>query len=139
MGKGRVLMMDDEESIRELASEMLINIGYEVTTATDGTEAIRLYERAKGSERPYDAVIMDLTIPGGMGAEKAIQSLMEIDPEVRAIASSGYPNDPVMANFRHYGFSNTIAKPYRVKALSEVLHEVMSSSPEAHTIPSSSD
>ncbi len=126
MGKGRILMMDDEEPIRELAGEMLSNIGYEVTTAADGAEAIELYKEARGSECPYDAVIMDLTVPGGMGAKKAILSLMEIDPGVRAIASSGYPNDPVMANFRQYGFSNTIAKPYRVESLSEVLHEVMS-------------
>ncbi len=139
MGKGRILMMDDEESIRELAGEMLRNIGYEVTTATDGTEVIKLYKEARGSGCPYDAVIMDLTIPGGMGAKKAILGLVEIDPEVRAIVSSGYPNDPVMANFRQYGFSSTIAKPYRVEALSEVLYKVMAGQSETHTISPSSD
>ena len=130
MGKGRILVMDDEEAIRELAGEMLNGIGYEATTATDGAEAIRLYEEAKSSERSYDAVIMDLTIPGGMGAEKAIQGLMEIDPEVRAIASSGYSNDPVMANFRQYGFRSAIAKPYKINALSEVLHNVINRAAE---------
>jgi len=130
MGKGRILVMDDEEAIRELAGEMLNGIGYEATTATDGAEAIRLYEEARSSERSYDAVIMDLTIPGGMGAKKAIQGLMEIDPEVRAIASSGYSNDPVMANFRQYGFSSAIAKPYKINALSEVLHNVINRAAE---------
>ena len=139
MGKGRILMMDDEEYIRELAGEMLCNIGYEVTTVTDGTEVIELYKEARGSEYPYDAVIMDLTVPGGMGAKKAIMSLVEIDPEVRVIASSGYPNDPVMANFSQYGFSNTIAKPYRIEALSEVLCKVMAGQSEAHAISLSSD
>lgn len=125
MGRGKVLVMDDEESIRNLASEMLRSIGYEATTATDGTEAIRLYEEAKNSKKSYDAVIMDLTIPGGMGAKKAIQNLLKIDPEVKAIASSGYSNDPIMGNFKEYGFSSAIPKPYRVSALSEVLHEVI--------------
>ncbi len=127
MGKGRVLVMDDEKLIREIASEMLGNIGYETTAATDGLEAIRLYKEAEGSKKSYDAVIMDLTVPGGMGGEKAVQDLIKIDPGVKAIASSGYPNSPVIADYRKYGFCSVITKPYRIKELSEVLHRVMRS------------
>ena len=134
MGKGRILVMDDDKIIRDLASDMLDGIGYETTTATDGAEAIRLYKEAKNSGNSYDAVIMDLTVPGGMGAKKAIQNLIKIDPEIKAIASSGYSNDPVMANFRQYGFSNAIAKPYKVVVISEVLHEVINRSTEVHAI-----
>jgi two-component system cell cycle sensor histidine kinase/response regulator CckA len=126
MGRGRVLVMDDEKFIRELASEMLGNIGYETTAATDGLEAIRLYKEAEGSKESYDAVIMDLTVPGGMGGEKAVQDLIKIDPGVKAIASSGYSNSPVIAEYRKYGFCSVITKPYRIKELSEVLHRVMS-------------
>ena len=125
MGKGRILVMDDEEMIRETASEMLRSIGYEATTAVDGTEAIELYKRAKESSCPFDLVIMDLTIPGGMGGKKAIQKLIEIDPDIKAIVSSGYSNDSIMANFEKYGFSGVIAKPYRLNELSEVLNDVM--------------
>ncbi len=126
-GKGRVLFMDDEKSIREIASEMLDNIGYETTAATDGLEAVRLYKEAEGSKKSYDAVIMDLTVPGGVGGEKAVQDLIKIDPGVKAIASSGYSNSPVIADYRKYGFCSVITKPYRIKELSEVLHRVMRS------------
>jgi len=125
IGTGKILVMDDQEMIRETVSEMLDNIGYEVTTATDGAEAIDLYKAAKESGQTFDAVIMDLTVAGGMGGKEAVQKLIEIDPDVKAIVSSGYSNDPIMADFREYGFSGVIAKPYRIKELSEVLHRVM--------------
>ena len=105
---------------------MLGNIGYEVAAATDGLEAIRLYKEAEGSKKSYDAIIMDLTVPGGMGGEKAVQDLIKFDPGVKAIASSGYSNSPVIADYRKYGFCSVITKPYRIKELSEVLHRVMS-------------
>ena len=126
VGRGRVLVMDDEKFVREIASEMLGNIGYEVAAATDGLEAIRLYKEAEGSKKSYDAIIMDLTVPGGMGGEKAVQDLIKFDPGVKAIASSGYSNSPVIADYRKYGFCSVITKPYRIKELSEVLHRVMS-------------
>jgi PAS domain S-box-containing protein len=126
MGAGRVLVMDDEELVRDLVSDMLTNIGYKATAATDGTEAIELYRKSRESGYPFDAVILDLTIPGDMGGEEAVQRLREIDPEVKAIVSSGYSNDPIMADFRKYGFSDVIAKPYRTRELSQVLHRVMS-------------
>ena len=124
-GEGKVLVMDDEEHLRNLANGVLGSLGYKVTTATDGEETIELYEAAMGAGDPFDAVIMDLTIPGGMGGKDAIKKLAKIDPGVKAIVSSGYSTDPVMTDFREYGFSGVIAKPYRISELSEVLHGVI--------------
>ena len=124
-GHGRVLAMDDEESIRELISRILNHKGYEVEFAKDGAEAIELYKNAKESGHPFDAVIMDLTIPGGMGGKEAIKNLLEIDPKVKAIVSSGYSNDPIMTDYRKYGFRGVVAKPYRVAELSKAVDEVI--------------
>ena len=124
-GKGKILFMDDEQMIREIAGQMLRKLGYEVEFARDGEEAIKLYSKAKESRETFDAVIMDLTVPGGMGGKKAIQRLKEIDPKVKAIVSSGYFNDPVMSDFREYGFRGVFAKPYKIEDLSRVLHEVL--------------
>jgi len=126
MGEGRVLVMDDDDMVRELISDMLSDLGYEAATARDGTESIDLYKRAMKSGNAFDAVIMDLTIRGGMGGKDAIQKLKEIDPEIKAIVSSGYSTDPIMSNFREYGFVGVIAKPYKNKELSELLYEVIS-------------
>ena len=124
-GAGRVLVMDDEEIIREIASNMLFSAGYTVTTATDGAEAIELYKKSIESGNPFDAVVIDLTVPGGMGGRETIQRLIEVNPEIKAIVSSGYSNDPVMADFARYGFMGVVAKPYKTKELSEVLHRVI--------------
>jgi len=126
-GEGRILVMDDEKHIRDLAAEMLYSIGYRVTTTIDGNEALDLYKEAMDSGQSYDAVIIDLTIPGGMGGKETIRNLLKIDPEAKAIVSSGYSNDPIMADSREYGFKGVIAKPYKVKQLSKVLHEVIAS------------
>jgi signal transduction histidine kinase/ActR/RegA family two-component response regulator len=125
VGQGKILVMDDEETIRELVGEMLTSIGYEVDNACDGAEAIALYQSAKASDQPYAAVILDVTIPGGIGGKEAITTLREIDPHVKAIVSSGYSNDPVMADFRKYGFSGVVAKPYTLKMLNDVLQQVI--------------
>ncbi len=134
IGKEKVLVMDDEEIVRELAREMLGNLGYQVTIAKDGTEAIGLYRRAKETDRPFNAVVMDLTIQGGMGGKETVRELAEIDPEVKAIVSSGYSNDPIMTDFLKYGFRGAIAKPYKIRELSEVLYKVIKepNRPEAH-------
>lgn len=124
-GAGRVLVMDDEPLIRELAETMLEHLGYQVELARDGAEAVRLYCQAKENGRPFDAVIMDLTIPGGMGGKETIKKLSAFDPEVRAIVSSGYSHDPVMANFREHGFRGVMGKPYKVEELAKVMHEVL--------------
>jgi len=125
-GKGRILVMDDEDIIRDMAQELLSGMGYEVELAGDGVEALNRYQEARASGAPVDAVIMDLTIPGGMGGEEAIQKLLAIDPEARAIVSSGYSNNPIMADYKKYGFSGVLAKPYKITELSAVLQGVMS-------------
>ena len=116
--------MDDEEIIRTTTGKLLDGLGYQVEFAKDGVEAIELYQQAKKTAFPFTAVIMDLTIPGGMGGKEAIKKLIEIDSEVVAIVSSGYSNDPVMANFKEYGFSEVITKPYTIDKLGEILHKV---------------
>ena len=125
VGKGKILIMDDEELVREVAGEMLESIGYEVEYAGDGAGVLEMYQRAGGSGEPFDAVIMDLTIPGGMGGQETLERLLEIDPEAKAIASSGYSSAPVMSDFARYGFQGTAAKPYNIEELSEVLHRVL--------------
>ena len=125
MGKGRILVMDDEESIREIAVEMLSNLGYEASTATDGVDAIRIYRHAKRSERPFDVVILDLTIPGGMGGKETVQRLRKVDPGIKAVVSSGYTNDPIMTEFGKYGFRGVIVKPYRTRELSGLLKSLV--------------
>ena len=127
-GSGKVLLMDDEEIIRETAGDMLKYMGYDVAFARDGNEAIHVYKKALGSDCPFAAVIMDLTIPGGMGGKEAIQKLLEIDPGVRAIVSSGYSSDPIMANHRQYGFAGVVAKPYKTKDLGAALKKIVSES-----------
>jgi len=124
-GKGKILVMDDEKMIRDVVGDMLGILGYEAGFAKDGAEAVELYKKAEQSVRPFDAVIMDLTVPGGMGGKEAVRKLAEIDPEVKAIVSSGYSDDPVMADFRKYGFSNVVAKPYNIKELGDALYEVL--------------
>lgn len=124
-GKGRVLVMDDEKMLRYVLSEMLQHLGYEVACAKDGTEAIDLYSEAQKHKQPFDAVVMDLTVPGGMGGKEAIQKLLEIDPQVAAIVSSGYSNDPVMAEHQNYGFKEVVNKPFSVGELAEVIGRVI--------------
>jgi nitrogen-specific signal transduction histidine kinase/CheY-like chemotaxis protein len=124
-GIGRILLMDDEEIVRDVAEDMLIELGYEITLSKEGTEAIELYREAAKSDRPFAAVILDLTIPGGMGGKDTIQELLKIDPQVRAIVSSGYSADPVMAEYRKYGFRDVIEKPYSLQAVSNALQRVL--------------
>jgi PAS domain S-box-containing protein len=124
-GQGRILVMDDEVALKKMIGRMLRKLGYESEFAKDGAEAIRMYKAAKKSEKSYDAVILDLTIPGGMGGKDTVKKLLEIDPEVKAIVSSGYSDDPVLANFQEYGFKGMMPKPFETLSLSKVLHEVL--------------
>jgi two-component system, cell cycle sensor histidine kinase and response regulator CckA len=125
LGRKRILVMDDEETIRDLLSNMLSTAGFEVELASDGKEAIERYEKAMELGQPFDAVIMDLTIPGGMGGKEAIKKLIEIDPDVKAIVSSGYSTDPIMADFRKYGFSAVMAKPYSINEMERTLRRML--------------
>ena len=109
-----------------MTGEVLRELGYEVEVSTDGLEALRKYEVAIAAGRRFDAVIMDLTIPGGMGGKEAISHLLQIDQNAKAIVSSGYSNDPVMANFRDYGFVGVVPKPYKIEELSHTLKDVLS-------------
>jgi PAS domain S-box-containing protein len=125
IGKGKILVMDDEEFIRDLAIQMLGKMGYEVSVAHDGNQAIEMYRQAQKSGEPFDTVIMDLTIPGGMGGKEAIRKLKKLDPNVKALVSSGYSNDPIMSNFRDYGFQGVVKKPYRIQDMSDALRSVI--------------
>ena len=125
LGKGRILVMDDDEIIRQLLDDELTSVGYEVELTVDGAEAIEHYRKARESGQPFDAVILDLTIPGGMGGKEAINKLLEIDPNVKAIVSSGYSTDPIMSDFKDYGFSGVVAKPYKVEQLEKTLHSLL--------------
>ena len=121
----RILVMDDEESLRILAQKMLERLGHEVETVKDGVEAIETYEKHMDSGEPFDGVILDLTIKGGMGGEQTIRELMKIDPNVKAVVCSGYFNDPVLAHFEEYGFRGAMAKPYQKDDLESVLKTIL--------------
>ena len=123
-GQGKVLVMDDEEMVRKITGIMIEQLGYEVEFAENGEEALRLYRQARDSDKPFDAVIMDLTIAGGMGGKEAVKKLLDIDPEANVIVSSGYSNDPVMSNFEEYGFRGVVVKPYKLEEMGKALHEV---------------
>ena len=125
---GNILVMDDEEMIRNLSRQVLSRLGYEPALAEDGAEAIELYKRAIDSGMPFDAVILDLTVKGGMGGKDTVKALLEIDPQVKAIVSNGYSNDPVLTNFRAYGFIGALPKPYTVKDLSDMLNQILGKS-----------
>ncbi len=124
-GVGRILVMDDEPLIRDVASQMLTSLGYEVSTSRDGSEAITLFRKSRDLGEPFDAIIMDLTIPGGMGGKEAVRKLRDVDPEIKVIVSSGYCNDPIMGDFREYGFAGVLAKPYSAREMNELLHTLM--------------
>ena len=126
-GIGKILIMDDEELIRDVARDILKSLGYETDLARDGVEALDLYRKAKDAGKPYAAVIMDLTIPGGMGGEEAVKKLHAIDPDAKAIVSSGYSTGPIMSDFKAYGFSGVITKPYRIADMGATLQLVINS------------
>ena len=121
----RILVMDDEEIIRKISKVMLEECGYTVDSAVDGKEAIKKYISAEEMGCPFDIVILDLTIPGGMGGKEAVRKLFSIDPEVKAIVCSGYSTDPVMADFSEYGFAGKLSKPFKIKNLIKEITRVI--------------
>lgn len=125
-GQGKILVMDDEKVVRDVTGDMLRYLGYEVHFAEDGKKAIKMYKKTKEAGNPFDAVILDLTIPGGIGGEEAIKTITKIDPKAKVIVSSGYSNDQIIANYKEYGFAGVVLKPYKVQELSETLHKIIS-------------
>lgn len=127
VGNHKILIMDDEDYIRTLVESMLNYLGYSVSTASDGETALNLYKDAKESGDPYDIVIIDLTIRGGMGGKDAIKRLLEYDKNAKAIVSSGYSNDPLMSNYQEYGFKGVLSKPYKIEDLNDILNRLLKS------------
>jgi CheY-like chemotaxis protein len=123
--KGRVLLVDDEEIILDVSREVLRFLGYDAAFAREGAAAIELYAQEKKAGRPFDLVIIDLTIPEGMGGRETIEKLRQFDPEVKAVVSSGYTNDPVMQDFASYGFSGRLTKPYRINEMKTMLESMI--------------
>jgi CheY-like chemotaxis protein len=125
MGNGKILVMDDEEIVQDVLRNMLDFLGYETRMASDGAQAVHMYRKAIESGEPFNVVIMDLTVPGGMGGKEAIKDLLQIDPNAKVIVSSGYSTDPVVTNYREYGFSGVIAKPFKIEELKDAIGKLL--------------
>ncbi len=123
---GRILVMDDEEPIREALSAILADFGYDPISVRNGEEAIDAYRDAISEKRPFGVVIMDLTIRGGMGGKDAAQHILAMDPQAKMIVSSGYSNDPIMAHPEEYGFCDVLPKPFIIADLSAKLSVAIS-------------
>jgi signal transduction histidine kinase/ActR/RegA family two-component response regulator len=132
---GRVLVMDDEEGVREVLGQTLEEMGHSAETAEDGLKAIGIYKKAQSLGRPFDVVLLDLTIREGMGGQEAIQALLEIDPDVKAIAMSGYIDSPVILEPGRHGFKAALEKPFDAGKLQEILSRVMDISPGGKAAP----
>ena len=125
--RARILVMDDEPLVQDILRHMLVRLGHDVLQAKDGQEAIKLFCQHRASDQPVDVIIMDLTIPGGMGGKETIREILKIAPEAKVVVSSGYSNNPVMANYRQYGFKAAIAKPFSLAEVNKTLSEVLAS------------
>ena len=132
-GRGKILIMDDEQDIREVASDLLSLLGYQVETAENGNQAIEKYNTAMDLKTPFNIVIMDFTVPGGMGGREATKKILEIDPKAKVILSTGHINHPIMIDFKQYGFAGVIAKPYNAVELGEILRTVILSQNPSHS------
>jgi signal transduction histidine kinase/ActR/RegA family two-component response regulator len=125
LGQGRILVMDDNEEVREIAAGLLSHAGYTVDLVNEGAEALSVYRQAQKTGKRFDVVILDLTVPGGMGGKEASEKILAVDPSAKIIVSSGYANDPIMADYSKHGFSGVVPKPYKVQELSKVVHDVL--------------
>ena len=124
-GKGKVLLMDDEQIILDVTHEVLKFLNYDVMSAKDGLTAIDLYKKEKASGAPFDIVILDLSVPNGLGGKETIELLRNFDPAVKAVVSSGYTNDPVIQDFSHFGFCERLTKPYTINEMKNLLEKVI--------------
>lgn len=113
--------MDDEDMVGEIACQMMSHLGYDATHVKDGQTAIEIYVEKLADGAPFDVVIMDLTIPGGMGGKEAVKEILAKDPKAKVLVSSGYSTDPIMTNFAEYGFSGVINKPFDLNSIKETL------------------
>ena len=129
----KMLVVDDEQSICRMVEDALTQFGYAVTVAQDGQAAIDLFSEALTSGENFDAILLDLTIPGGMGGKETIEHLRRLDPHVKAIVTSGYSDDPIMSDFQAYGFQGILVKPYKIIDLAKTL-ESLCSSPNSKTV-----
>jgi len=126
-GKGRILVMDDQDFVLKMAGRLLKSMGYEVVLTMDGEEAVEKYRQAHEAGDAFSLVILDITVPGGMGGTKALGEMLKINPKVKAVVSSGYSRDPIMANYREHGFSGVVPKPYTISELAHVIKKLISS------------
>jgi CheY-like chemotaxis protein len=124
--RGRVLVMDDEQSIRRMVEDALTQFGYEVAGVQDGQAAIDLVSQSLANEKKFEVVILDLTVPGAMGGKEAIQHIRRLDPHIKAIVTSGYSDDPIMCDFQKYGFQGILVKPYKIFDLTKILESMLS-------------
>ncbi|MDO9550023.1 MAG: response regulator [Methanoregula sp.] len=123
--KGKILLMDDEQIILDVTQEVLKFLGYDVMFTRDGEAAIELYKQEKSAGKPFDVVILDLSVPDGMGGKETIGLLKTFDPDVKAVVSTGFSNDPAVLNFASYGFSGKLTKPYKINDLKMVLEQLI--------------
>ncbi len=119
--KKNILVMDDEDMVGEIACQMLGYLGFDTIWVADGVDAIKEYKKHKDEGEPFTAVIMDLTIPDGMGGREAVTEILSIDRQAKVFVSSGYSTDPIMVNFQEYGFAGAIAKPFDLAAMQKIL------------------
>lgn len=123
--KNRILLMDDQQMLREATGLMLSALGYEAALAEDGETAIAMYREAMEAGKKFDLVILDLVIPGGIGGREVVGMLRQLDPELKAVISSGYTNDPVVEDYNSYGFDDVLSKPYSLSELGNKLDKML--------------
>ncbi|MDY0222565.1 MAG: response regulator [Desulfobacterium sp.] len=128
--KLRIITMDDEEMIRDIVRAMLNKLGHETFPAKDGEEALGIYKKAMEDNAPIDLTIMDLTVPQGMGGKEAVQRLLKIDPKAKVVVFSGYSNDPVMADWKAYGFCAALEKPCRFEDFTDLMNRFVDKNSE---------
>jgi CheY-like chemotaxis protein len=122
VNQGRILVVDDDESILFMANELLQEFGYDAELARNSNEAVKLYQKAREAGHPFDLLIIDLSLPGGQGGKETLQRIKAIDPDAKAIVSSGYAEDPVVVNCREHGFVGAVSKPYLPEELATVVY-----------------
>jgi two-component system cell cycle sensor histidine kinase/response regulator CckA len=124
-GRRKILYLDDNDILRKATAMFLGKVGFEVESADDGRDAVDRFQEAGRAGTPFDLVILDLSVPGGMGGEETLRRLQEFDPDVKAIVTSGYPDSPVMVDYESYGFTGVMVKPYSIQDLNSTLQSVL--------------